>query len=105
MNLAAPNPTAANLDVLPGFRPFAALWAGDAPAYPSESAARWEFSRKKIALVAAGAVAFHRGRWFVHAERFPAVIERIALDEAGRRTGCLPSPGAGGAQQTIGGAS
>lgn len=88
MNLSAPNHTGANLDVLPGFRPFAALWGGEKPAYPSEGAARWAFHRNRDALVEAAAVAFHRGRWLVHEERFPAALEKVALDEARSRLGC-----------------
>lgn len=69
----------ADVAVLPGFVPLKALWSGEAPLYPSEPAARWAVHTMRRELAEAHAVALHRRRTYVHAERFAAVVERRAL--------------------------
>jgi hypothetical protein len=65
--------------LLPGFDPIKSLWQGDQPSFPSEDSARWALQRQRAALVEAGALALHRGRIFIHRERFVEVVTQQAV--------------------------
>jgi hypothetical protein len=61
------------------------LWEGDPPLCPSEQSARWSIRQLKPKLIAADAVAFLRGRVYVHPERFASVLNDDAKAMAERR--------------------
>lgn len=105
MNLSAPGSAAEECSALPGFYPMKVLWEGEQRVYPSEWSARWVFSQNRQALVQANAVAFQRGRYLIHQERFRAVVEKSALDEARRRLGCAPASSHIHSQPTVGSAA
>jgi hypothetical protein len=69
--------------ILAGFRPVSDLWQGDSA--PSEQSVRWDLRRLRSQLTEAGALAYRHGRLLVHPERYAAVIERDAIDQARRR--------------------
>ena len=64
---------------LPEFQPLSALWEGTDPPYPSEFSARWALRKMRTPLAQASAVAIHRGRVFVHPQRFADVAEKDAI--------------------------
>lgn len=68
------------LAILDGYEPVGYLWQSG--AYPSEQSARWALRTHRAELLAAGALALHRGRLYVHLGRFSAVIERAAVERA-----------------------
>lgn len=67
-----------------GFEPMRALWEPPGAPYPSEMAARWALRQHREKLVAASALAVHRGRIQVHLQRFSQVMERAAIDQAAK---------------------
>ena len=70
---------------LDGFRPFSELWQGESPRFPSEQSCRWFKRQHGRELAEAGALAFDRGSFQFHPERFDKVRERVALDAAKAR--------------------
>lgn len=62
--------------------PLPALWSGRAPRFATEHSARFYIRTHHAALAAAGALAVHTGRLYVHRERFPQAVERLAVDAA-----------------------
>lgn len=72
-------PAATRLPILENFEPFASLWQGDAPLYPSEQSARWGLRQLRPELAQARAVAVHRREILVHPQRFAEVAERQAF--------------------------
>lgn len=71
-----PDPGAGML--LDGFRPLAELWEGAAAPYPSRASADWAIKRMRRDLMTRQAIARHRGRVFVHMQRFKEVAEADA---------------------------
>ena len=67
------------LQFLPGFKPMSWLWEGPDALYPSEHAARWQMRKMKEQLIAAQALASHRGRLLVHPQRFIDVAQVAAI--------------------------
>lgn len=70
-----------SIPFMAGFEPAKTLWGHSTAPYPSEDAARWAMRKMRDELAKAGAVALHRNRLLVHAERFAAVAERFAITE------------------------
>jgi hypothetical protein len=71
--------------LLKGFRPISALWESVPPHYPSQQSAQWAIRQLRRPLAEAGAIALHRGRMFIHLDRFAAVVEHDALEKARNR--------------------
>lgn len=71
--------------ILAGWAPLSELWESANAPYPSSESARWDLRQLRPALVAADALAFHRGRLLIHPQRFAEVKERAAIDAARRR--------------------
>jgi hypothetical protein len=71
--------------VLPGFEPMQALWQGDAPVFPSESAARWFLKTRRAQLVATESLALYRGCMCLHREKLIELLRRDALSAARNR--------------------
>lgn len=64
---------------LAGFKPLSCMWEGpDAPC-PSEDSARWEVRKLRPELARAQALAIHRGRTYIHLQRYLRVAEEIAI--------------------------
>ncbi len=61
--------------LLDGFQPLATLWEGASAPYPSRASADWALKRMRRELMARQALARHRGRVFVHLQRFKEVAE------------------------------
>jgi hypothetical protein len=83
------------LQALPGgFLPLSILWtAGKDPArFHSEASARWYLRDHYEDLAKAGALALDCRRLYIHPERFDQVREKIAVDRACARGGCLREP-------------
>ncbi len=59
--------------LLEGFQPLASLWEGPSAPYPSRPSADWAIRRMRRQLMAREALALHRGRVFVHLQRFKEV--------------------------------
>jgi hypothetical protein len=73
--------------LLPGYSPLADLWAGSAPAFPSENSARWALRQHRPALIDAEALALFRGRLFVHRERLLGIVLKHAVDACRQKYG------------------
>lgn len=71
--------------LMPEWRPICALWDGSDAPYPSEHSARWDLRKLQGALAQAQALAIHRGRIYVHPERFARVKELAAVDSFAQR--------------------
>jgi hypothetical protein len=69
------------------FGPLKSLWSGDSPFFPSEQSARWALRTQKHSLIEAEALALHRGRLMVDAERAAQVIERNAINAVKAKLG------------------
>lgn len=64
---------------LAGFKPLNCMWEGaDAPC-PSEDSARWEVRKLRPELARAQALAIHRGKTYIHLERYLRVAETVAI--------------------------
>lgn len=83
--LARARPPSAAPRILAGWEPASVLWEGSNAPYPSSESARWDLRQLRPALVAAGALAYDRGRLKIHPERFAAVKDQAAVDAARRR--------------------
>lgn len=64
--------------LLDGFSPFVELWDGAGAPYPSRASADWAIRRMRRELMDKRAIARHRGRIYVHLQRFREVAEADA---------------------------
>ena len=69
------------ITVMADFVPLESLWVGTNPTYPSEFSARWELRKLRDQLAKAQAVAIHRGRLYIHPQRFAQVVEQVAISK------------------------
>ncbi len=79
--------------ILGGFVPLSTLWERGRAAealFPSESSARWYLRGHREALVAERVLAMHLGRMYVNLERLEPIIERIAIEAAGKSRSLQP---------------